>query len=138
MIILDTNVVSEPLKLQPDAKIVDWLNSQDPESLFLTTITLAELLAGIETMPTGRRKTELGHSLLGRMLPLFEGRVLTFDSSAAQAFARVNADAHASGNPISFADGAIAAIAAAHGFQVATRNTKDFKGTGIGILNPWK
>ncbi len=138
MIILDTNVVSEPLKPQPDEKVLEWLDAQDPESLFLTTITLAELLAGIETMPTGRRKTELGQSLLGRILPLFEGRILPFDSKSAQSFARINADAQSAGNPISFADGAIAAIAAANGFQVATRNTKDFKGTGIEILNPWE
>ena len=138
MIILDTNVVSEPLKPQPEPKVLEWLNAQDPQTLFLTTITLAELLAGVETMPAGRSKTELSQSLLGRMLPLFEARILSFDTKSAQAFARVHADAQAAGNPISFADGAIAAIAAANGFQVASRNVKDFKGTGIEILNPWE
>lgn len=71
------------------------------------------------------------------MLPLFEGRILPFDTVAAQAFADVNARATASGNPINFADCAIAAIASAHAFMLATRNTRDFRETGIEILNPW-
>ena len=137
MIILDTNVVSEPLKPAPDPAVLDWLNAQEPETLFLTTISLAELLAGIEALPAGKRRTALGQSLVARMLPLFEGRLLSFDASAAQAFALVHAKAQAAENPISFADAAIAAIAAANGFKVATRNVRDFKGTGIDILNPW-
>ena len=138
MIILDTNVVSEPLKPLPDPAVLDWLNVQDPETLFLTTISLAELLAGIEIMPAGQRRTALGQSLMARMLPLFEGRVLTFDARAAQAFALINGKAQSSGNQISFADGAIAAIAVANHFKVATRNVRDFKGTGVDILNPWE
>lgn len=137
MIILDTNVVSEPLKPVPDAAVLSWLNAQEPETLFLTTISLAELLAGVEALPAGQRRTALGQSLLGRMLPLFEGRILAFDARAAQAFAQVNARAKSAGNPIGFADGAIAAIASAHGFKVATRNVRDFLGTGVDILNPW-
>ncbi|MFZ4479772.1 MAG: type II toxin-antitoxin system VapC family toxin [Rhodoferax sp.] len=137
MIILDTNVVSEPLKQEPVRTVLEWLDAQAPETLFLTSITLAELYAGIESMPTGRRKTELSLALLDRVVPLFEGRILVFDSKAAQAFARVNAKAQSAGNPIGFADGAIAAIAAANSFCVATRNVKDFKGTGVEIINPW-
>ena len=137
MIILDTNVVSEPLKPKPDETMLEWLDAQVPETLYLTSITVAELLAGIESMPTGRRKTELGLAVADRVLPLFKGRVLAFDIKAAHAFARVNAKAQAAGNPISFADGAIAAMAVANGFQVATRNVKDFRGSGVQILNPW-
>lgn len=138
MIILDTNVVSEPLKPAPHTTVLDWLNAQEPETLFLTTISLVELLAGIENLPAGQRRTALGQSLLGRILPLFEGRMLVFDARAAQAFALVNARAQAAGNAISFADAAIAAIASAHGFKVATRHVTDFKGTGIDLLNPWE
>ena len=137
MIILDTNVVSEPLNPVPEPAVLAWLDAQDPGTLYLTTVNLAELFAGIETMPVGRRRTELAQALTGQMMPLFEGRILAFDRLAAEAFARINASAQAAGNPISFADGAIAAIASAHGFMVATRNVRDFKGTGVEILNPW-
>ena len=138
MIVLDTNVVSEPLRLEPDAAVVDWLNRQEPRTLYLTTVNLAELLAGIETLPAGRRRDALKQALTEQMMPLFEGRILAFDEPAAAAFARINASALAAGNTIGFADGAIAAIAAAHGFMVATRNVHDFKGTGIEVLDPWQ
>ena len=137
MIILDTNVVSEPLKPAPARAVIDWLNSQAPETLYLTTVNLAELLAGIEALPKGRRRTQLDHALKNQMLPLFEGRILSFDQKAAEVFARISATAQAAGNPISFADGAIGAIASAHGFILATRNGRDFKGTNIKILDPW-
>ena len=137
MIILDTNVVTEPLKPAPEPAVLDWLNAQEPQTLYLTTVNLAELLAGVETLPAGRRLIELGDALAGQMMPLFEGRILAFDRQAAQAFARIIASAQAAGNPISFADGAIAAIASVHGFMLATRNARDFKGTGVEIFNPW-
>ncbi len=137
MIILDTNVVSEPLTPSPEPAVLDWLDRQAPETLYLTTVNLAELLAGIEALPQGRRRSELQQALTAQMMPLFEGRILVFDKKAAEAFARINASAQAVGNQISFADGAIAAIASAQGFLLATRNVRDFKGTGIELLNPW-
>jgi len=137
MIILDTNVVSEPLKPAPDAAVVRWLNLQVPHTLYLTSVSLAELLSGIAALPAGRRRDALQVALNAQMLPLFEGRILPFDTVAAQAFANVNAQATAAGNPISFADCAIAAIARVHGFVLATRNTRDFRDTGIETVNPW-
>ena len=137
MIILDTNVVSEPLKPAPDAAVVHWLNAQAPHTLYLTSVSLAELLSGIATLPSGRRRDALQLALNAQMLPLFEGRILPFDTVAAQTFAGVNASAMAAGNPISFADCAIAAIARVHGFVLATRNTRDFRDTGIEVINPW-
>ena len=137
MIILDTNVVSEPLKLKPESAVLQWLDRQAPETLYLTTISFSELLAGIEIMPAGRRRSKLHAAIVDQMLPLFDGRILAFDLAACEFFARVNARAHAAGKPISFADGAIAAIASAHGFMLATRNERDFKGTGVKLINPW-
>ncbi len=137
MIILDTNVVSEPLKPEPDQAVLDWLNAQEPQTLYLTAVNLAELLAGIEAMPQGRRRDALKLALMGQMMPLFEGRILPFDNKAAEAFAQISTSAAAKGNPISFADCAIASIARAHGFMVATRNVRDFRGTGVEIFNPW-
>jgi toxin FitB len=137
MIILDTNVVSEPLKLKPDPAVLQWLDRQAPETLSLTAISVSELLAGVEILPTGRRRNKIHAAIVEQVLPLFDGRILAFDLAACEFFARANARAQAAGNPISFADGAIAAIAAAHGFMLATRNERDFKGTGVKLINPW-
>ena len=137
MIILDTNVVSEPLKPSPEPAVLAWLDRQAPETLYLTTVNLAELLAGIEALPQGRRRTELYQALTAQMMPLFKGRILAFDEKAAEVFALINAGAKAAGNPISFADGAIAAIASAYGFLLASHNVGDFRGTGVKVINPW-
>jgi toxin FitB len=137
MIILDTNVVSEPLKPQPDPKVLAWLDAQAPETLYITAINLAELATGIAVLSAGRKRTELQNALDQRMMPLFEGRILHFDAKAAQAFASLSAKLQTIGTTISFAEGAIAAMALTHGFAVATRNTRDFKNTGVELLDPW-
>lgn len=137
MIILDTNVVSEPLKPVPSLAVLDWLDRQSPETLYLTAVSLAELLAGIEALPQGRRRLELEQALTRQIMPLFEGRILSFDVKAAEAFGKVRAGAQAVGNTIGFADGAIAAIAAAQSFVLATRNVRDFRGASVELINPW-
>lgn len=137
MIILDTNVVSEPLKPEPNQAVLDWLNAQEPATLYITSINLAELLAGVEVLPPGRRRAALGQALSSQVLGLFERRILDFDAKAAEAFAPTYASAQAQGNPIGFADCAIAAIARAKGFTVATRNVRDFRGTGVEVMDPW-
>ena len=138
MIILDTNVVSEPLKPRPDPAVLTWLNVQSPLSLFITSISLAELLAGIENLPDGQKRRALQQSLGAQLLALFADRVLSFDSRAASAFASVHAQTRRAGHPISFADCSIAAIAQTHGFALATRNLRDFQDTGIELINPWQ
>jgi predicted nucleic acid-binding protein len=137
MIILDTNVVSEPLKPLPHPGVIDWLNAQAPSSLFITSINLAELLAGVETLPPGKRRDALALALTSQVSALFENRVLHFDTRAAHGFAACLAGAQAQGNPVGFADCAIAAIAKTQGWMVATRNVRDFLGTGVEIINPW-
>ncbi len=137
MIVLDTNVVSEPLKPAPDPVVLDWLNAQEPKTLYTTTVNLAELLAGVEALPAGRRKDALAQALSSQVLALFGGRVLSFDTEAADAFAKTNASAQAQGNTMAFADCAIAAIARVNGFALATRNMRDFKGAGVPLIDPW-
>ena len=137
MIVLDTNVVSEPLKLAPNPAVLDWLNAQEPQTLYLTAVNLAELLAGVEALPAGRRRDALAQALSTQVLALFGGRILPFDAKAAQAFATTNASAQAQGNTIGFADCAIAAITRANGFALATRNLRDFKGAGVSLIDPW-
>lgn len=136
MIILDTNVVSEPLKPAPAQVVLEWLDRQAPETLYLTAVSLAELLAGIEALPQGRRRVELEQAMTWQILPLFEGRILSFDVKAAEAFGKLRVGAQAVGNTMGFADGAIAAVAAAQDFVLATRNVQNFRGAGLELIKP--
>ena len=125
------------LKPVPAQAVLDGLNRQAPETAYLTAVSLAELLAGIEVLPQGRRRLALELAMTRQIMPLFEGRILSFDAKAAEVFGEVRAGAQAVGNTIGFADGAIAAMAAAQGFALATRNVRDFRGAGVGLTNPW-
>jgi predicted nucleic acid-binding protein len=137
MILVDTNVVSEMMRRAPDPKVVAWLDAQVAETLYLSAVSLAELLLGIAVLPDGRRKVELGLSLGGRAAALFGPRVLAFDYAAAKAFAAAVSQARAAGRQIGMADGQIAATAAAHGLMVATRDTTPFEAVGLKVINPW-
>lgn len=138
MILLDINVVSEPLRPKPDARAVAWIDAQPLETLFLSTITVAELRAGVALLPAGKRRSNLQESLETKVLPLFAGRVLAFDLGCTQAYAELRAKARALGLSISSADGYIAAIAAANGLVVATRDTGPFEGAGVAVIDPWR
>ena len=137
MIILDTNVISEPLRPQPDQKVLAWLDRQAPETLYLTAVTVAELWSGIAQLPAGKRRTQLQQAMTGEIMPLFEGRILDFGLEAAASFGNLYVKAKAAGNTMDFADCAIAAIASTRQFIVATRNLKDFAGAGVKLVNPW-
>ncbi len=137
MIVLDTNVLSEAMRPVPDPGVLGWLNSQSPETLYLSSVTLAELLFGIGALPDGVRKGRLAQALDG-LVALFAGRVLAFDQDAARRYADMAVAARQAGRPPPTADGYIAATAAAHSFAVATRNTRDFQGTGVELIDPWQ
>jgi len=137
MIILDTNVISEPMKLNSNKAVLEWLDRQAANTLYLTSISLAELLVGIKTLPDGKRKKGLGDALENLISTLFEGRILSFDREAAITYASIIANAKASGRSISVADGQIAAIAATKGFEVATRDSAPFIAASVPIINPW-
>lgn len=138
MILLDTNVVSEPLRAAPDASVIEWIDAQPLETLFLSAITVAELRAGVALLPAGKRRTGLAENLETRVLPLFVGRVLAFDMACTQAYAALMATARAAGLAIASADGYIAAIAVANGLAVATRDTGPFKAAGATVIDPWR
>jgi predicted nucleic acid-binding protein len=137
LIILDTNVISEPLKPRPDAAVLRWLDRQSPATLYVTTISQAELLAGVAALPAGKRRTELRKVVEKGLTSLFANRILPFGERSAEAYAQVVTTANGAGNPIDFADAAIGAIAVEHNFILATRNVGDFKGTSVKLLNPW-
>ena len=138
MILLDTDVVSEPLRPKPDAAVIAWIDAQPLETLYLSAITVAELRAGLASLPVGKRRASLQQNLEKRVLPLFAGRVLPFDLACTPAYAELMAKARAAGLAISSADGYIAAIAAANGLTVATRDTGPFKAAGAAVIDPWQ
>lgn len=137
MIIVDTNVISEIFRPSPDPRVADWLVSLTDE-VAITSITLAELLAGIRRIPDGRRKEELARRVMEAVAPYRGTRsILSFDDHAAEQYAEVLASREAAGTPISTADAQIAAICLAHGATCATRNIKDFQHTGVELVDPW-
>lgn len=138
MILLDTNVVSEPLRHAPEGRVIAWIDAQPMETLFLSVITVAELRAGVAQLPAGRRRDGLHDSLEKQVLPLFAGRVLPFDLACTQAYAVLMAKARTAGLAIATADGYIAAIAAANGFAIATRDIGPFHAAGVAVINPWQ
>lgn len=136
MILLDTNVVSEAMKPEPPPSVRDWLDAQAAETLFLSSVTIAELLFGIRALPRGKRKDRLAAALDG-VLDLFEARILPFDTGAARRYADLALKARAAGNGFPTPDGYIAAIAAAHGFAVASRDASAFYAAGLTLIDPW-
>jgi len=137
VILLDTNVMSEPLRLAPEPRVIAWIDAQPMETLFLSAITVAELRAGVALLPAGKRRAGLQENLERRVLPLFAGRVLPFDLACTQAYAALMTKARGAGLAVGTADGYIAAIAAANGFAVATRDTSPFEAAGTVVINPW-
>ena len=137
MILVDTNVISEPLRSSPEPRVVEWIDAQPLETLCLSAITVAELRFGVASLPAGKRREGLRESLERQVLPLFAGRVLAFDLAASQSYADLMAKARAAGLAIGRADGYIAATAAANGMLVATRDTAPFEAAGVATINPW-
>jgi predicted nucleic acid-binding protein len=136
MIVLDTNVVSEAMKPEPNPAVRAWLNGQATETLYLSTVTVAELLFGIGALPVGRRKDLLAQTLDG-LMRLFRDRVLPFDMDAARCYAELAVSAKTAGRGFPTPDGYIAAVASSRGFMVASRDTEPFKAANIRVINPW-
>lgn len=137
MILLDTNVVSELTRRDPDPGVLAWLDALDASEVGTTAITAAELWYGVTPLPAGRRRTELTEAVRGLLEDDFEQRVAPFDAVAAQVYGLVVTDREQAGRPIGVADAQIAAVCRGLGATLATRNTKDFEGTGVDLVNPW-
>jgi hypothetical protein len=136
MIVLDTNVLSEEMKPAPDPAVHGWLARQNPLDLFTTVVTEAEILYGVAIKPDGGRKRDL-EAAAQRVLSLFAGRILPFDSAAAREFAQIVTDRRRAGRPIKDFDAQIAAITRSRGMTLATRDLQDFAGTGVQVVDPW-
>lgn len=137
MIVLDTNVLSEPLKPMPSGAVLAWLDRQSRREMFVTTITLAELLEGVALLPFGKRRSELHDAYTRDVFPEFHDRVLAFDRAAAEVLSELTSRARAAGRPVGVADSLIGAIAASRRFSVATRDTEPFEAMGVAVINPW-
>jgi toxin FitB len=137
MIIVDTNVISEAIKPGMNSVVVNWLDAQIIETLYLTATSLSELRLGIETLPIGKRKEALGVDVNALVANFFASRILPFDREAALAYGALVAAARAVGRAVSVPDGQIGAIASVQGFTVATRDTAPFIALGVRTINPW-
>jgi len=137
MIVLDTNVISEAMKPEPHPAVRAWLNDQAAPTLYLSSVTLAELLFGIRALPAGKRKEMLTQTLDG-LMGLFRDRVLPFDTDAARCYADLAVTAKSSGHGFPTPDGYIAAIATSRGFSVASRDTAPFEAARVPVINPWE
>ncbi len=137
MILLDTNVISELMRAEPARIVLDWFGKHDAGDLFISAVTEAELRTGVAMLPEGQRRDRLQLAIDAMIDQEFQSRVLPFDSLAAKAYAEIAAQRRASGRPIAEADCQIAAIARATDAPIATRNVKDFDGSGVRVINPW-
>jgi len=137
MIILDTNVVSEMMRPIPQPAVLSWFATQSAEDVNLTAVTMAEILFGIELLPAGKRRdaVQVGAN---RTFGVFASHILTFDERAAHAFSLIASSRRKQGRPMSEFDAQIAAIARANSAILATRNTDDFEGCGVKLINPWQ
>jgi len=137
VIILDTNVLSELTRQSPDQNVMSWLDALDATDVGTTSVTAAELFYGVARLPAGDRKAQLTGAVTGLIEDDLEGRVAPFDLAAASHYAVVVSDREKAGRPIAVADAQIAAICRNLRATLATRNTKDFSGTGVDLVNPW-
>ena len=137
MILLDTNVVSEVMRVAPSPAVLAWLNEQDSTTLFVSTVTIAEIEYGLRVLPDGKRRTGLRDRLEHFLAQAFEGRIRDFDQAAARSYGEVMGGRREIGRPMSVPDGQIAAIARACGYAVATRNVADFEDCGLSLVNPF-
>lgn len=138
MIVLDTNVLSELMRNEPDAQVLAWLDDQYAVEFHTTSITVAELFYGIARLPAGRKKSDLREAANALLEGPLAGRVLPFDEAAARHYAVIVCERSALGRPIESADAQIAAVCSGHDAILVTRNVKDFEGVGLTIVDPWQ
>jgi tRNA(fMet)-specific endonuclease VapC len=136
--LLDTNVISELVTTKPNLRVVNWIDSLDPDDVYLSVVTIGEIRKGIEKLPESKRKARLFTWLMDDLLLRFDGHILSLDVAVALAWGELTGRLARRGMLLSAVDSLIAAIALTHHCSLATRNESDFKATGIVVVNPWK
>ncbi len=137
MILLDTNVVSEVMKVAPSASVLRWLDDQSSSAVYVSAVTVGEIEYGLRTLPDGRRRLQLKERFEQFIALAFAQRVLGYEEAAARLYGEIMGLRKELGRPMSVPDGQIAAIARSHGLSIATRNTRDFEECGVDLLNPF-
>ena len=138
MILVDTNVVSEIMKVAPAESVVNWLNSKKSSGLYVSTVTIGEIEYGLRILPAGKRRLQLNERFERFVSLAFAQRILAYDEASARAYGEVMGHRRELGRPISVPDGQIAAIARSNGFTVATRNISDFEDCGVELIDPFE
>ncbi len=138
MLVLDTNLVSELMRPQPEAAVLAWVGAQPMKEMAITAVSSMEIRFGIHILPEGRRRAELDRKFSELIAQGFAGRILPFDGQAGEACADIRAMRQRSGRRISTEDAMIAAIAKVHGGTVVTRDANGFTGCGVPVINPWE
>jgi predicted nucleic acid-binding protein len=138
MILLDTNVLSAMMQVAPDETVARWLDQQPRESIWITTITVMEIRAGLQAMPISRKRSALTNALAVLLSEKIQGRIAAFDMSAAEEAAKLMAQRKLKGRPVDSRDTMIAGIAQASRATLATRNTSHFSDLTVPIVNPWQ
>ena len=136
--LLDTNVVSEWVRPQPDRNVISWLADVDEDRVFISVISFAEIRRGVEMLPAGRRRERLAAWLAEELPVRFEERILDIDQHVAGTWGVIMARGHKIGLTLGSMDAFVAATAEAHGLTLATRNVKDFRRLGVSLLDPWQ
>lgn len=137
MLLLDTNVIFELMRLSPSPRVTAFIRQQEIDTLFMSSLSEAEIRYGLFRLPRGRRRDFLFDSFQRFLALGFDGRIIAFDSAAVAAYAGIRTRREQTGLPVTIPDAMIAATALAYGASVATRNVGDFIGCGIGVVNPW-
>jgi len=135
--LLDTNVISESVRRQPEPKVLAWIAEQNPSELFLSSMTIGELMRGARKLKDEIRRDKLEKWIEGELVGQFDGRILPFDEPSARRWGRLMGDGDRSGRPAAFADAQIAAVALENNLDLVTRNVKDFDRFDLDIVNPW-
>ncbi len=136
--VLDTNIISELVSKQPNQKIIDWLDALDPNTVYLTVITIGEIQKGIEKLPPSKRKDDLSEWLQNNLLARFEGRILDLTTEVSLIWGTLVGRLEKGGNPMAAIDSLIAAIVLQGNYTLVTRNDHDFQPAEISIINPWR
>ena len=135
--LLDTNVLSEATRPQPDVRVAEWLGARAALTLFVSIVSIAEIRKGILLLPVGRKRTKLGNWLESELLPAFANRVIALGEAEMNEWASLQADTEKKGRRLPVVDSLIAATARCHGLTIATRNIQDFRHCGVPVFNPW-
>lgn len=136
--LLDTNCISEVVRVKPDPRVLEWLDAADESSLYLSVLTLGEIRKGVAGLPHSKRRTRLESWLEVELQSRFEGRILPVDAAVADRWGGLAAEAKRIGQPLSAVDGLLAASALQHNLTIVSRNVHDFANAQVSILNPWR